>query len=70
MYFKKFHSFESFLIGLLNSFLNINIESNVVESIEAMAKAAGVSVDEIVVIALKRYRSSHAELEGKAPSLD
>ena len=50
--------------------LNINIESNVVESIEAMAKAAGVSVDEIVVIALKRYRSSHAELEGKAPSLD
>jgi len=50
--------------------LKVNIESEVVESIEHMAEIGGVSVDEIVVIALKRFRASHAELEGKIPRFD
>ncbi len=45
--------------------LHVNIESEVVTSIEHMAEVTGMSVDEIVVIALKRYRSAHSDLEGK-----
>lgn len=50
--------------------LKVNIEKEVVDSVEKMAKVGGISVDEIVVIALKRYRSSHAELEGKIPKFE
>jgi fructose-1,6-bisphosphatase/sedoheptulose 1,7-bisphosphatase-like protein len=50
--------------------LKVNIEKEVVESIEKMSSVSGMSVDEIVVIALKRFRSSHADYEGKAPNLD
>lgn len=50
--------------------LKVNIEKEVVESIERMSEVSGMSVDEIVVIALKRFRSSHADYEGKAPNLD
>ena len=50
--------------------LTVKIEKNIVEIIERMAENGGMSVDDLVVIALKRYRSSHAELEGKAPKLD
>lgn len=50
--------------------LVVNIEESVVESILQMAESSQMSVDDIVVIALKRFRASHAELEGKAPKLD
>jgi len=50
--------------------LTVNIEEGVVESILQMANSSSMSVDDIVVIALKRFRASHAELEGKAPKLD
>ena len=50
--------------------LAVNIEESVVESILQMAESSQMSVDDIVVIALKRFRASHAELEGKAPQLD
>lgn len=50
--------------------LKVMIEQAVVESIQRMADRSQMSVDEIVVIALKRFRASHAELEGKAPKLD
>lgn len=50
--------------------LTVNIEETVVESIMQMAESSNMSVDDIVVIALKRFRASHAELEGKAPKLD
>lgn len=50
--------------------LTVNIEEAVVKSIESMSENSTLSVDDIVVIALKRFRASHAELEGKAPSVD
>ena len=50
--------------------LTVNIEEAVVDSILQMAQSSEMSIDDIVVIALKRFRASHAELEGKAPKLD
>ena len=50
--------------------LSVKIEKDVADTVEKMAKNAGIPVDELVVIALKRYKSSHAELEGKLPRLD
>lgn len=50
--------------------LTVNIEESVVDSIVQMSESSKMSVDDIVVIALKRFRASHAELEGKAPKLD
>ncbi|EQC50045.1 hypothetical protein M899_3473 [Bacteriovorax sp. BSW11_IV] len=44
--------------------LTVKIEKNVVESIERMSQNSGLSVDEIVVIALKRYRASHSDYDG------
>jgi len=50
--------------------LTVNIEESVVDSIVQMSESSKMSVDDIVVIALKRFRASHAELEGKVPKLD
>ncbi|TNF04504.1 MAG: hypothetical protein EP326_01225 [Deltaproteobacteria bacterium] len=50
--------------------LKVKIEKDVVETIERMSKVSGMTIDEIVVIALKRFRSSHADYEGKVPNLD
>lgn len=50
--------------------LAVKIDKEVVESIERMSSVSGISVDEIVVVALKRFRSSHADYEGKVPILD
>lgn len=44
--------------------LKVQIEKDVVDSIERMSKNSGFSVEEIVVIALKRYRASHSDYEG------
>ena len=50
--------------------LKVNIEKDVVESLERMSKGSGMSIDELVVIALKRFRASHSDYEGKAFSTD
>ena len=50
--------------------LKVNIEEGVVESLEEMSRQSNLSVADIVVIALKRYRASHAELLGRAPKID
>ena len=50
--------------------LKVNIEEGVFESLEEMANHSSLSKDDIVVIALKRYRASHAELLGRVPKLD
>jgi fructose-1,6-bisphosphatase/sedoheptulose 1,7-bisphosphatase-like protein len=55
--------------GSLDS-LTVKIEKDVVEAVKRMAKNSGLSVDDIVVIALKRYRSSHSELEGHLPKAE
>lgn len=45
--------------------LNVKIEKDVVESFERMTKASGLSLAEMVVIAMKRYRSSHSDWDVK-----
>ncbi|MBC7711995.1 MAG: hypothetical protein H7177_01555 [Rhizobacter sp.] len=46
--------------------LNVKIEKEVVESFERMTKASGLTIDDLVVIALKRYRSSHSDWDVKS----
>lgn len=50
--------------------LKVSIEKEVVESFENMARVSGLPLEELVVVALKRFRSSHADYEGKIPVLD
>jgi fructose-1,6-bisphosphatase/sedoheptulose 1,7-bisphosphatase-like protein len=50
--------------------LKVNVEKDVVETFERMSKVSGIALADLVVIALKRFRSSHAEYEGKTPKLD
>lgn len=45
--------------------LTVKIEKEVVESVERMAKNSNTTVDEIVVVALKRFRTSHTDLDGR-----
>lgn len=47
--------------------LNIKVEKEVVESFERMTKASGLPLADLVVIAMKRYRSSHSDWDVKAP---
>ena len=44
--------------------LAVKIEKQVVDDLETMSKNSGVSIDDLVVIALKRFRSSHADYMG------
>ena len=41
--------------------LKVMIEKEVVESFDRMSKNSGLPVADLVVIALKRYRSSHGD---------
>ncbi|EQC51523.1 hypothetical protein [Bacteriovorax sp. DB6_IX] len=50
--------------------LKVEIEKSVVEAIEKMAANTGYSLNELVVIALKRFRASHSDYEKKTMSLD
>lgn len=46
--------------------LKVKIEKAVIDSFERMAKTSGLSIDDLVVIALKRYRSSHTDWDVKS----
>ncbi len=50
--------------------LNVKIEKDVVESFERMTKASGLPLADLVVIALKRYRSSHTDWDVKSSKSD
>jgi hypothetical protein len=50
--------------------LKVMIEKDIVESVKIMSKNSGFSEEEIVVVALKRYRAHHADYMGVAPTLD
>ena len=50
--------------------MTITIEEGVVDAIQAMSKNSGISVDELVVIALKRFRAHHADYEGTTPTTE
>ena len=41
--------------------VKVSIEAQVAKDLELMANNSGLSQDDIVVIALKRFRSSHAD---------
>ena len=44
--------------------LAVKIEKKMVEDLKTMSDNSGLSQDEIVVIALKRFKSSHADYMG------
>lgn len=50
--------------------IKVMIEKDVAESVDIMSKNSGLTPADIVVIALKRFRSSHADYEGKIPKAD
>lgn len=50
--------------------LKVMIEKDVVESFDRMSKTSGLSVADLVVIALKRYRSSHGDWDVKSLKKD
>jgi fructose-1,6-bisphosphatase/sedoheptulose 1,7-bisphosphatase-like protein len=50
--------------------LKVKIEKDIVKSVKIMADNSGMSVEEIVVIALKRFRAHHADYMGDAPKLE
>lgn len=47
--------------------VNVKIEHKVAEDLELMAKNTGMPVSDIVVIALKRFRSSHLDYLKQVP---
>ena len=44
--------------------LTVNIEAQLVKDLETMQENSGISIDELVVVAIKRFRSSHADYMG------
>lgn len=50
--------------------LTVTIEKDVIDSLEVMSKNSDLSIDEIVVIALKRFRASHADYMGSSPDIE
>ena len=50
--------------------LKVNIEEDVVDSFERMAKNSGICIEDLVVTALKRFRACHSDYEGKTPELE
>lgn len=47
--------------------VTVKIETQVAQDLELMAKNTGMSVSDIVVIALKRFRSSHLDYLKQVP---
>lgn len=45
--------------------LTVNIEKDVVESFKAMVDNTGYTLDDLVVIAMRRFRASHSDYEKK-----
>lgn len=50
--------------------LEIEIEKDVVESFEKMAQKSNIKLEDLVVVALKRFRSSHSDYMDTEPKLD
>jgi hypothetical protein len=50
--------------------LKVEIESEVVDSFKEMEKKSGIPLADLVVIALKRFRASHGDYQGKTPNID
>jgi predicted HicB family RNase H-like nuclease len=50
--------------------LRVLIEKELVESLGRMAKKTGVSLEDLVAIAIKRFRSTHSDYEDKEPRIE
>ncbi len=50
--------------------LRVSIDKEIVECVDRMVCHTGISREDIVVIALKRFRACHADYEGQTPSFD
>lgn len=44
--------------------LNVKIEEQLVKDLETMSENSGLSKEDLVAIAIKRFRSSHADYMG------
>lgn len=44
--------------------LKVNIEKQLTEDLEKMSENSGLSVDELVAVAIKRFRTHHADYMG------
>ena len=44
--------------------LKVKIEKDVVEAFEKMSKNMQINLEDLVVIALKRFRAAHSDYEG------
>lgn len=44
--------------------LNAKIEKQLVDDLKTMSENSGLSVDDLVAVAVKRFRSSHADYMG------
>jgi hypothetical protein len=45
--------------------LKVNIDKDVVLAFETMSKNAGIKIEDMVVIAMMRYRAHHSDYEKK-----
>lgn len=50
--------------------LKVSIEKKIVDNIQRMSKNTGMSANELVVIALKRFCSSHSDYLKTAKKID
>ena len=50
--------------------LKVVIERDIVDTLERMSANTGITLDELVVIALKRFRASHADYDGTTPKAE
>ena len=48
--------------------LKVMIEKDVVDALERMATVANISAADMVVIALRRYQTSHSDWDPKKPT--
>tara|TARA_R110000868_G_scaffold100128_4_gene275398 strand:- start:3131 stop:3322 length:192 start_codon:yes stop_codon:yes gene_type:complete len=50
--------------------LKVKIERDIVDTLERMSANTGITLDELVVIALKRFRASHGDYDGTTPKAE
>jgi len=50
--------------------VTVKIEKKVIEDFELMVKNTGISMSDLVVTAMKRFRSSHADYLKQVPMAD
>lgn len=50
--------------------ITVKIEKKVIEDFERMAKNTNINLDDLIVTAMKRFRSSHADYLKEAPATE